>query len=140
MKIFITLFCLYFVHMQTEAQTGSNMNLMRSLKVHSPESPIPDKNPAHFIFNYTVYIHPAKGIFNLLMEGDFGLVSSLILDNIFGKCIFNSQIHTSRHKLTGIANGIYFVRFISEDKIITRKIAIGEVKPDLNRFALVDLN
>lgn len=140
MKILIALACLFFVQLPAEAQTGNTMNLFKSLSVLSPEMSIPGKIPAVHMTSYPVFSNPANGIFNLLMEGDYGQVSRIELYNMFGKCLFNSQVHTFRSKLTGIMNGVYFIRFISEDKMVTRKIAIGVVNAEQNRFAVVDLN
>lgn len=102
--------------------------------LHHKTTDYPSQSP------YTVHASPAKGIFNLLMEGDYGQVNSIELYNLFGKCLFNSQLNTARHHLAGIPNGVYIVRIISEDKLTTCKITIGEGNSDFNRLARVELN
>jgi len=52
-----------------------------------------------------VYSDPANGIFNVLMLGDYGQVQSIYLFNMMGERIYNSELHTSLHNLSGTPAG-----------------------------------
>ena len=142
MKLLLPIIFLVYAHSwDINAQNSSNSILFKNLSLLVVENALQDNRSApREIKTSSVQSNPSKAIFNILMEGDYGHVNSFELYNMLGRCIFNSQIHSTRKNLDGIPQGIYLVRFITEDKIISEKITIGEVKPDLTRLALVDLN
>lgn len=141
MKLLLPITFLVCVYSQgIEAQNSSNSNLFKNLSLLVVENAIQENRFAPESKTYSIQTNPSKAIFNILMEGEYGQVNALELYNTLGLCIFNSQIHSTRKNLEGIPHGVYLVRFITEDKIISEKITIGEVRSYVSRLAFVDLN
>lgn len=71
-----------------------------------------------------VYPNPNQGIFQLLINGNYSTPHSIEVQNLMGETIYTSRIPQSTIDLSDEANGVYFIRLNSEQKIITRKIII----------------
>ena len=83
-----------------------------------------------FVNSLLVYPNPTRGILNIEFDIIDNKISSLSIVNILGDIIFNENIENKTSKystkidLSKYANGIYFVKMKTENKIISRKIIL----------------
>jgi hypothetical protein len=141
MKLFLPIiFLVCAQHPEIAAQHSNNSNLFQNLSFLVVENAMKENRFDLESKTRKIQTNPSKAIFDMLMEGEYGQVNSIEMYNTLGLCIFNSQIPSTRKNLTGIPQGVYLVRFITEDKIISEKITIGEVRSYLSRPAFVGLN
>ncbi len=71
-----------------------------------------------------VYPNPANGILSILFNGDKRQIKSVEIYNVLGEKVYNSYDYQSAIDLSNKPNGMYFIYFKVNSKIITEKIII----------------
>ena len=107
----------YYRLKQTDANGNFSYSDLISLKNCDPNL-VP--------FDLIAYPNPSRGIYNLLLSGDSGQVSGFDVINILGEKIYYSKNHQAVLDLTDKSNGIYFIRYYSDQKTIIKKIIIED--------------
>jgi len=74
--------------------------------------------------NISIYPNPSNGIFIIERDGGRGTGDEVEIYNALGEIVFKTKIANEKTEidLTANANGIYFVRVVSRDKMYSAKI------------------
>lgn len=100
---------------------SKSSSLVSSENVTKDSEPAPENLPDGMI----IFPNPTAGIVNIILLRSENRPVALQLINMVGKILVNTELQHSTHyemDLSGQQPGIYFVRILSEEKVLTGKV------------------
>ena len=79
--------------------------------------------PGQYLSEITIYPNPSCGIFIVRVSGNDGEIN---IQNILGETIHSQKINSETNKISlpSLSKGIYFVRLVMEQGVVSKKIIV----------------